>query len=202
MTSNNEGSRAKSLPLVGGALALDFVNTASGRGGPLHLDHLLALDDLFDWATHAGVAVDAGTVTPEAGTTLSLATGFRERINGIADAILAGHTPSPDDLAQLKTQVADAIAVSRLERGPDGGFAWTLLPGTPALDAILAGIALSALALLREADLTRLKRCPGEGCGWLFLDQTKNRSRRWCEMAVCGNRSKARRFRSGQAIAL
>jgi predicted RNA-binding Zn ribbon-like protein len=58
---------------------------------------------------------------------------------------------------------------------------------------VLGPIALSALATLGQADLTRVKRCEGEKCGWLFFDTTKNKSRRWCEMEICGNRAKQKR---------
>ena len=59
---------------------------------------------------------------------------------------------------------------------------------------LLLGFTLSALTLLQQADLTRVKQCQGEKCGWLFFDATKNKSRRWCEMEVCGNRAKQKRF--------
>ena len=58
---------------------------------------------------------------------------------------------------------------------------------------MLGPIALSALATLSQADLTRIKQCQGEKCGWLFFDTTKNKSRRWCEMEICGNRAKQKR---------
>jgi predicted RNA-binding Zn ribbon-like protein len=54
---------------------------------------------------------------------------------------------------------------------------------------------LSALSVLTGSDLSRIKRCPGDHCGWLFYDATKNRRRRWCEMEVCGNRAKQKRRR-------
>ncbi len=59
---------------------------------------------------------------------------------------------------------------------------------------MLGPISLSAMTTLLQADLTRIKQCQGEKCGWLFLDTTKNKSRRWCEMEVCGNRAKQKRL--------
>jgi predicted RNA-binding Zn ribbon-like protein len=61
--------------------------------------------------------------------------------------------------------------------------------------AILGPIAWPAISLLSTADFARVKQCPGDDCGWLFLDQSKNNSRRWCDMATCGNRTKAERHR-------
>jgi predicted RNA-binding Zn ribbon-like protein len=71
-----------------------------------------------------------------------------------------------------------------------------LLTGSPATiefthgDRILGPLAWAAVDLLRGDELNRLKRCPQHDCHWLFIDRTKNRSRRWCEMATCGNRAK------------
>ena len=54
------------------------------------------------------------------------------------------------------------------------------------------------MTLLSGSDLSRIKQCPGDHCGWLFFDTTKNKNRRWCEMEVCGNRAKQRRLRRRQ----
>ena len=66
----------------------------------------------------------------------------------------------------------------------------------PAETALLGPIAWSAVDLLRSGRFERVKRCPGPGCGWLFFDHSKNNSRRWCDMATCGNRTKGRRHRA------
>jgi predicted RNA-binding Zn ribbon-like protein len=63
-------------------------------------------------------------------------------------------------------------------------------------DGVLAWLAVDAIDLMRFADLSRLRRCEGEDCGWLFLDSSKAGRRRWCDMTVCGNRAKARRHRA------
>ena len=64
------------------------------------------------------------------------------------------------------------------------------------LDRMLWPVVRSSAELLVEGDLTRVRQCHGEQCGWLFVDMTKNRSRRWCDMGDCGNLAKVRRFRS------
>jgi predicted RNA-binding Zn ribbon-like protein len=77
-------------------------------------------------------------------------------------------------------------------------FAAASLTGAPAIiefahgDRIIGPLAWAAVDLLRSDELGRLKRCPPQDCRWLFIDRTKNRSRRWCEMATCGNRAKTR----------
>ena len=61
------------------------------------------------------------------------------------------------------------------------------------IEAVLGPISLSAITILTQGDLSRIKQCQGEKCGWLFFDTSKNKSRRWCEMEICGNRAKQRR---------
>jgi predicted RNA-binding Zn ribbon-like protein len=82
-------------------------------------------------------------------------------------------------------------------RGKPAGstFAWVWDPLVRPVEAILGPVVLSALSVLTGSDLSRIKRCPGDHCGWLFYDATKNRRRRWCEMEVCGNRAKQKRRR-------
>jgi predicted RNA-binding Zn ribbon-like protein len=75
-------------------------------------------------------------------------------------------------------------------------YAWTWESARFPVAAILGPIALSAVGVLSQTDLSRIKQCPGEDCGWLFVDRTKNGARRWCEMEVCGNRAKQKRLRA------
>jgi len=72
-------------------------------------------------------------------------------------------------------------------------LAWPANPD--ALDQVLWPVVRSAAELLTGDELPRVAQCAGELCGWLFLDTTRNRSRRWCDMADCGNLAKVRRFR-------
>ena len=195
-------SRAGTLDLVAGALALDFANTASGRGGPQHLEHLREPADVLTWAEHAGV-IDARTAkraaralaagAPRFLTLLEDALALREAIYRIAAALAEKRSPAEADLALVKAACARAIAAAELAPGPDG-FRWRWPTDPPLPETILGPLALSAAGLLREGDLSRIKQCAGEHCGWLFFDLTKNKSRRWCEMSACGNRAKAKRF--------
>ncbi|KAA2236317.1 CGNR zinc finger domain-containing protein [Salinarimonas soli] len=204
----DDPSRAGSLSLVGQALALDFANTASGRGGAHGLDHMRAPEHVVDWAEHAGV-VDGPTaaalrerIAAEHRCVAGLlpdALSLREAIHRAVAALAAGQGPDPADLAHLKTACARAIAAAELAPGA-GDFRWTWPTDPPVAETVLGPIALSAVGILREGDLSRLKQCGGEHCGWVFFDLTKNRSRRWCDMAVCGNRTKARRHRQRQAF--
>jgi predicted RNA-binding Zn ribbon-like protein len=202
-------SRAAVLPLVGGELAFDLTNTSSGRGGPHWLEHLQTAAHVVDWARHAKVltARDAGALHRLLAADHRLAAALlgkmlklRELIHAIGVAIAATAKAQRADMDALVRLHAECLAHARLV--PTGAtFAWVWNPAASPVEAVLGPIALSALSVLTGADLTRIKRCPGDHCGWLFFDATKNKGRRWCEMEVCGNRAKQKRRRRLQRAA-
>jgi predicted RNA-binding Zn ribbon-like protein len=196
-------SRAGMLDLVGSELALDFTNTSSGRGAPSHQEHLRAFSDVVNWAEHAKVVTpedaafirSAVTGDPEESQRLfTLALQTRELVWAIASA-MAEARAVPEELRQALTAAHAAnLANAHMEvRG--GAYIWAWSVHRSIASAILGPITLSALTLLMEKDLSRTKRCEGHECGWLFFDTTKNKTRRWCEMRVCGNRAKVRALR-------
>ncbi len=191
-------SRAGTIALVGADLALDFCNTASGRGGPEAREHLQAARHVVDWAAHAGVLSPAAhdeivARLDEIGLDLlDQATTTRDCIHRCGAALAAGRQPDPADLDLLGRLHATNLGAAKLAP-QDGGFGWAWAPADGPVQAILGPIVLSALLLLTRKDLTRVKECPGHHCGWLFFDTTKNKTRRWCEMSVCGNRAKQNR---------
>jgi predicted RNA-binding Zn ribbon-like protein len=194
-------SRAAALALVGGDLALDFANTSSGRGSAAPQEHLRRPEHVVEWASHARI------VSPDdaerllrlladkalATRLLDEALALREAIYALGAALAAGQ-PAPEPYVQNLTKAhARALAHARLTPlGRNFGWSWSVEQNPVA--ALLGPISLSALTLLQQADLARVKQCQGDKCGWLFFDATKNKSRRWCEMEVCGNRAKQKRF--------
>ena len=88
-------------------------------------------------------------------------------------------------------QVANVENQATMEVGLKG-VDWEWKSQNP-VDSILWPIAQSAADLLTSPDLAAVRMCEAPDCAWLFLDQSRNRSRRWCDMKVCGNRQKARR---------
>jgi predicted RNA-binding Zn ribbon-like protein len=204
MKHTDEPSRAGSLSLIGDALALDFANTSSGRGGEQHLDHLREPGHVVAWAEHVGI-VDGAQARRIAGALdepgwsgfLAEAIALREAIYRIASARAQAAEPPRSDLSVVKTACARAIAAASLEPR-EAGFQWVWPLDPPVPETVLGPVALAAAGLLRDGDPRRLKQCQGEHCGWLFFDMTKNNSRRWCDMAVCGNRAKSRRHRTRQ----
>ena len=162
-------SRGHPIRLVGGRLALDFVNTAdwSADGEVVH-EKLANAADLRLWLTALGLK----GVRPIADVADLI--GFRV---GLRRLLLGGRT-----LGLLNAVHGIEIA--------DGTRRPSVVAGQP-LKSIIAVSAFSILADQRERD--RRKMCPGDNCGWLFLDETKNARRRWCSMQSCGNRAKAAR---------
>jgi predicted RNA-binding Zn ribbon-like protein len=127
---------------------------------------------------------------------------LREAIYEIFTALLTGAEPAADDLAILNAELAHALAHMALAYTPDG-FAWQWRGATRAVDAmdgILWRVARSAADLLLSPTALAMRQCASESCGWLFIDTTRNRSRRWCDMRGCGNRAKVRRHRARQRI--
>jgi predicted RNA-binding Zn ribbon-like protein len=196
-------SRAGSLALIAGELALDFSNTTSDKGGPQQNEHLREPAHVVIWAQHAKVlaphdceaALERVTADPELGhRLLAEALELREAIFCIGRA-LAEHRPPEEAHSKLLAAVhARSLAAARLTPHGDG-YVWSWDPRKGVIEAILGPIAFSALTMLTQHDLSRIKQCEGDHCGWLFFDTTKNKRRRWCEMSVCGNRAKIRALR-------
>ena len=187
---------------IGGALCLDFTNTAGREVTAVH-EHLLGYADLLRWAcqlelldrARADRLASAATASPaEAEAVLARARELRETIYRIFAAGVHGEGPARDDLERLNGALAEAMKRSRV--APRGeGFAWGW-EESDALDCMLWPVLRSAAELLTSDGLARIKECGSDTCEWLFLDTTKNRRRRWCEMSSCGNLAKVRRHRA------
>ncbi len=193
-------SRPESIALIGGHIALDLVNTVSWRQDTDRWRENLAVPvDLLTWAHRATVVEErdltamrfAAAQDPAAAErALHEVHELREQLyDHLADCI--AHRGTERVVApgsQLHRTFADAINASALAGTP---ARWTLDARTP-LD-LARVLALHALDLLQTMPRGRLRRCDDEGCGWLFLDTTRNHSRRWCSSSDCGNRDRARR---------
>ena len=172
--------------LDGGRLSLDFVNTVSGMRETAPREHLESWDDLAFWARQAGHEVGKGTQKD-----FEKALELREAINDVVVAAVAGKKPPAESLRLLNEWIAEAHAHWKF--GPNLEKTFDHHPR-----ALLWRIALDAEELLaKELATGRVRRCDESEvgrCGWLFLDQTRNASRRYCSMTDCGNRAKQRRF--------
>lgn len=181
---------------VGGHPALDFCNTRAGWGNERPKEYLTAPAALALWARDnalldpagvaAGVPAGADGDTPEQ-TALARALTLRDALYPCA--LGAG---APQDWVVVSREAALARAAAALVPNPPGARAsWRPRRSGPA-EAALAMVAIAAEDLLTSSLAGFVGACPGEGCGWLFAD--RRRRRRWCSMAACGNRAKARRY--------
>ena len=174
--------------LHGGAPALDFINTIDPRFGPAAVDLLSSPEALRSWAQFAGLAENIH-VDPRG---FRRALDLRDTLDAIFRAVAQGKQSRPRDLTKLRDAYLAVLSRARLV-GKPGSFEWEL-PAQAGVDALLLPVLTSALELLQTP--ARIRRCPGDNCGWLFIDETKNGSRKWCSMDPCGSRDKMRRYRS------
>ena len=190
--------------LSGGALCLDFANTVSNRGSDAPIDRLLAYGDLLSWSEQSRAATPAqvrdlarlAAAHPSAARdALARAVEVREALYRLFATASAKKRPRPADLALVNEQIPVAFRRSRLATAGDH-YAFRVEAAADDLLSPLAPVIKSAVDLLTSPSLDRVRTCAADTCEWLFLDMTKNRTRRWCDMKVCGNREKVRRFRS------
>ena len=185
---------AHHFELVGGDAALDFLNTVNDWTAAEPRDYIATFPDALRFAEAAGV-VSSGEARRLAAlparTEVRRLRDLRVRLERVLRSIQEQRSPSTDDLEALGSEAAEAARVARL-RSEKG-----LLKRV--IDAEDAGVATvryrlveGMVALLTSDRLARVNRCPS--CGWFFLDTTKNRSRRWCSMAMCGSVVKARNY--------
>jgi predicted RNA-binding Zn ribbon-like protein len=188
------------IRLKGGNLALDLANTRdTGPDGKPGFDRLLDFEHVLAWAVRAGAlsteaaedsASRAALRPAEAAAALGRARALRTDIFEVFDAIAQDHDPPNPSLDSLRGTQGEAIARGSLVRRGDA-FVWDW-SNDEDLQSVLWPVVHSAMELLTSRDLQRVKSCGR--CSWLFLDATKNRSRRWCSMEGCGTNEKSERF--------
>jgi predicted RNA-binding Zn ribbon-like protein len=189
--------------LTGGHLALDLANTVSRRDDPeRRAEHLTSYADLLSFAAQDRIllprqANELGSAAKkndrEADRVFHKAIALREAIYRVFTAIALQKTVPEDDVQRLTDAAIDAAGHRRLVR-VNGAYRWAWeAGGKHSLECVLWPIASAAVELLTSNELKRLRWCEAPDCQWLFLDHSRNRSRRWCDMKICGNREKARR---------
>jgi predicted RNA-binding Zn ribbon-like protein len=193
---------AGSIKLLGGPLCLDFVNTVHCYGCADLGEYLNTYQDLVAWSRHVGTisAGEAKTLSHRAGRhpvkakrAHRRAIELREAIYRIFTIPIEGQAQTQEELAVFNDYLAGALMLSAIVRTADG-FYLEMTGNKAKLDWILNPVIRSAADLLVSKEFGRVKKCADSTCGWLFLDTSRNRSRRWCDMNDCGNRAKASRF--------
>src|SRR5262245_38173396 len=186
--------------IVGGDLALDFLNTLDGPpDGPVENDALLAYEDLVLWARYVGELGDrdatkliaTGRRDPGgAAAVLEQAKALRSDFYAVFASAAHGVAPSPAGLAAIRDAEAEALAHAQLI--PDGELLSWSWDGDRELARPLRPIVHAAVELLTSDRLERVKACGG--CRYLFVDASKNGSRRWCAMEDCGTEAKSKTY--------
>jgi predicted RNA-binding Zn ribbon-like protein len=201
---DSPASSPVAFPFVGDALCLDFLNTVeAGR------DLLTDFASYVRWLTEAGVlsAVEAVVVVESWGSGRGIAAALaevkslRDTLRAAVHAISSGERVPPATLKVLNPLLARSPACAELVSDATGRIhkRFRLQWQEPA--DLLAPVAESAADLLSGADYSLIHQCAGSGCTLFFYDRTKNHRRRWCSVAVCGNRAKVAAYRARRSKA-
>ena len=175
-------------PMVGDHLALDLLNTeANSDGAPA--DYWNSGADVRRWLARFGIASDAAVDLP---ALLVQARALRAVARTLIAQRKAGRV---GDVDGLDVYLAAYASAPRLERGPDGALTLTRVPRAAPIAALLGPVAEAVARLLVDGDFDQVRQCEHPDCILWFLDRTKAHKRRWCSMALCGNRYKAAQFR-------
>jgi|RhiMetdeSRZDD1v2_1073273.scaffolds.fasta_scaffold54363_2 predicted RNA-binding Zn ribbon-like protein len=191
------------LNLKSGHAALEFTNTVNDHASEEPGETLFKYEDLLSWAKKIGLLREeqAQTLTRkaadqrnEASVVFTRSLKLREAIYRIFVAQTKGKSPANEDLAILNSVLAHLTSGAQVVHH-SGRFEWQWNFDENVLEAPLWIIALSAVDLMTSENYKWVGQCADEdGCGWLFVDTSKNHSRRWCDINDCGNRAKQRRY--------
>jgi predicted RNA-binding Zn ribbon-like protein len=197
----------KPFQLIAGHPALDLINTLDYRyRGTGTEENLNTYDDLLRFLTQSDLLSESKArklkrleSTPaERAQVLQQVIAFRETLAAIAYALLDHREIPEESLASLEAHIKQASAHHRLI-ADNSRLEWKWSGLTRDLASPLWLLAEAAAGLLLSEQTANLRGCASETCRWLFLDTSKNHTRRWCEMKTCGNRMKARRFHARQS---
>jgi predicted RNA-binding Zn ribbon-like protein len=188
--------------LGAGVLCLDFANTVNMHTSDHPEDVLSDYFDLIDWGEAVKILSSpqaeqlrqkTANQSDKAANAFARAVEVREAIYRIFAAYSEQERINPDDLAILNNALSEALPHLQIFSSPPG-FTWDWQVHSDNPDQVLWAVARSAGELLTSDRLDRVRQCADDhGCDYLFVDNSRNRSRRWCSMESCGNRAKARR---------
>ena len=189
--------------IVGGNHALDLINTVSGWGAKQMQDWIPDASTFLAWSQMAGVLSKRENVAAckiayspiLADRVLASLKELRFALWQLITALERGQRAPLDTISVLNRWRCN-LAFSQEIVFTGGRATLVFRRDVDPIDLPGLRVIAAATELLTDPPSGRLKTCHGTDCGWKFIDNSKNRSRRWCDMDVCGNLSKARRFRS------
>ena len=179
--------------LVGGHVALDFINTDVVSEHDRSRDVLRSVDEFVAWSVYAQVPGATPTMAAIRGARgedlLDEAKSLRTATRTVIEAIVTGRAPEDQALSTVQAAYTRAIGDATPAIN-DGRLSWRWTSTTS--KALVSELAVAAITLLRDGPTDRIKACPA--CGFVFIDTTKNQRRRWCSMDDCGKEEKIRRY--------
>jgi predicted RNA-binding Zn ribbon-like protein len=200
----SDASDQTSFVFVGERLWLDFVNTDDLLRGA-RIDMLRDFESFVDWLSAAGTldierasTMRRRAIQQPAGATAALVDARRVRtaLRQLAERGGSAEKPRHDALGEINRILGRSTGTRRLDARADGSYARSFVPVGDAFAGLMIPIVESAADALILGELPRVRRCASARCQRVFFDATKNRRRRWCDMATCGNRAKAARHRA------
>jgi predicted RNA-binding Zn ribbon-like protein len=177
--------------MIGGSLALDFVNTVGNRLGNSQ-DYFTSISEVTRWARLAGL-VSPRSVLSVKGSSLGALIVVREELYSTFRPVAVGSGVPPKGLRSLNQRLAEIFWRRQVVRCVKG-FTWAWDADVSEPEYLLGPILFDAADLLTSGRFTRIRQCADDMCGWLFVDRSQTGKRRWCSMSDCGNRHKAMRF--------
>ncbi|MCC6931598.1 MAG: CGNR zinc finger domain-containing protein [Gemmatimonadaceae bacterium] len=198
-------SRGSASPftLIGERLWLDFVNTDDVRRGA-RIDLLRDFESLvrfleavaiLDGERASGMRRRVQQQPAGAAAALVDARRVRAALRALAERGANSEKIRGDALAEINRVLGRSAGTRRVESRADGSFTRAFVPVGDAFAGLIIPIVESAADALIAGELARVRRCSDPRCSRVFYDATRNGRRRWCDMATCGNRAKAARFR-------
>jgi predicted RNA-binding Zn ribbon-like protein len=189
--------------LKSGHPILEFTNTVGNHASDHPGEHLFGYGDLLAWMGNIGLLQEeqvqvlkrkAAAQSEKSTSAFARSLELRESIYRIFVAQTKGESPAQDDLEVLNSVLRNLTGGAQIGQ-ESGKFAWQWNFDAMSLEAPLSIIALAAADLMTSENIKWVGQCADEdGCGWLFVDTSKNHSRRWCDINDCGNRAKQRRY--------
>jgi predicted RNA-binding Zn ribbon-like protein len=185
--------------------ALSFANTLSARPTPSPVERLVSYDTFLAWAREVGLlrtedverlSARARRRPADGSRVVERARELRELVHDTFTAASAGRSPRPETLTALSTHLSAWYPHGRLVSAGES-LQWAY-DGDDDLKRPLWEISRAVSRLLTSPRLARVHACAAEDCAWWFFDDSRNGSRRWCDMKICGNRDKVRRYRARQ----
>lgn len=188
------------LQLDGGCSCFDFINTVHSRVEEERHEYLETYADLLEWCRYTELLPEerlkilskqAKGDLQEARKAMTEIIDAREMLYRFFSAVAAGETIASQDLGAFNSRLSESLSKLRFT-ADDGKLHPGWKTGDPDFGEPLWRVMKSAYDILTEEPFDRIKEC--EACGWIFLDQSKNKSRRWCSMQTCGSIHKAKKY--------